>query len=220
MKGYFDSLLPYFEQPEQLTETLAKAKTAEAIALLLRTPHLRNLLFDFNKPFKIDLEAYMNCHFTYNVSLAAFAKATGRSLSTFKRDFAKTFDTSPEKWLKKQRLKHAHYLIAQQQQRPSEVYLAVGFENLSHFSESFKKQFGYSPSHGRRRGQQLYPRRGDGEYHHIEPNEVYLPQPLLNQVQQAVLHRSALEELKQAANLLRKQLVGSLHQPGRYKVLF
>ena len=150
MKGYFDSLIPYFEQPEQLTDTLAQAKTVEAIELVLRTPGLQNLLFDFNKPFKIDLEAYMHRYFTYNVPLAEFAKSTGRSLSTFKRDFGKTFNTSPEKWLKRQRLKQAHFLIAQQQQRPSEVYLAVGFENLSHFSESFKAQFGYNPSHTRR----------------------------------------------------------------------
>jgi AraC-like DNA-binding protein len=28
----------------------------------------------------------------------------------------------------------------------SDVYLDVGFENLSHFSFAFKKQFGYSPT--------------------------------------------------------------------------
>lgn len=146
IKGYFDSLLPYFEQPEQLTPTLAQAKTIEAIELVLRHPALRNLLLDFSKPFKIDLEAYMNRHFTYNVSLAQFAKLTGRSLATFKRDFGKVFHLPPEKWLKKRRLEQARILLAQQQ-RPSEVYLAVGFENLSHFSASFKEHFGYSPSH-------------------------------------------------------------------------
>lgn len=145
LKGYFDSLLPYFEQPERLTETLAKSKTMEAIELVLRVPALKNLLFDFSKPFKIDLEAYMNRHFTYNVSLAQFAKLTGRSLSTFKRDFVKTFNASPEKWLKKQRLEQAHFLLSQKHHRPSDVYLVVGFENLSHFSESFKEHFGYSP---------------------------------------------------------------------------
>ena len=87
----------------------------------------------------------MNKHFTYNIPLQQFAKLTGRSLSTFKRDFTKIFKAPPEKWLKKQRLQQAHFLIAQKKQRPSDVYWEVGFENLSHFSESFKEQFGYSP---------------------------------------------------------------------------
>ncbi|WP_310588831.1 helix-turn-helix domain-containing protein [Dyadobacter flavalbus] len=34
----------------------------------------------------------------------------------------------------------------QHHQRPSDVYLEVGFEDLSHFSYVFKKQFGKAPS--------------------------------------------------------------------------
>jgi AraC family transcriptional regulator, exoenzyme S synthesis regulatory protein ExsA len=150
MQGYFDSLVPYFEHSQQLTESLAKAKTTEAIELLLRNPSLKDFLFDFNEPFKIDLEGYMNRHFTYNVPLQEFAKLTGRSLSTFKRDFMKIFNATPEKWLKKQRLERAHFLITQEKQRPSDVYWDVGFANLSHFSDSFKEYFGYSPNEANR----------------------------------------------------------------------
>jgi AraC family transcriptional regulator, exoenzyme S synthesis regulatory protein ExsA len=63
-----------------LTKSLAKLKTNEAIELLLRYDHnLKDLLFDFSQPHKIDLEAYMNQHYKYNVSLKQFAKLTGRS---------------------------------------------------------------------------------------------------------------------------------------------
>jgi len=146
LKGYFQSLLPYFEQPEKLNVTLARLKTWEAIELLLRDAALRNLLFDFNEPHKIDLEAYMNRHFMYNVPLSQFARLTGRSLSTFKRDFVKIFGSTPEKWLQQRRLEQAHYLITRRKQRPTDVYLEVGFENLSHFSTAFKKQYGVAPS--------------------------------------------------------------------------
>jgi AraC-like DNA-binding protein len=142
MKGYFNSLMPYFVQPEKLTPTLEYVKTIEAIELLLRNPTLKNFLFDFSEPHKIDLEAYMNSHFSYKVPLAQFAKLTGRSLSTFKRDFVSIFSTTPEKWLQKQRLEQAHFLITQKNKRPSEIYLELGFETLSHFSYTFKKQFG------------------------------------------------------------------------------
>jgi AraC-like DNA-binding protein len=143
IKGYFDSLLPYLEQPGQLTPAMATLKTKEAIGLLLQSGGpIKDFLFDFSEPHKIDLEAFMNQNFHYNVRLGQFAKLTGRSLATFKRDFQKLFNLSPEKWLLQKRLEQAHYLIKQRNQNPSSVYLEVGFENLSHFSQSFKKLFG------------------------------------------------------------------------------
>lgn len=146
IKSYFDSLLPYFDQPDQLTQTLAAAKTTEALALLLRTPSLKEFLFDFSEPAKPDLAAYMNRHFTYNIPLAQFARLTGRSLSTFKRDFKRIFQLPPEQWLKRQRLERAHVLLTQEHPRLLDVSWEVGFENFSHFSASFKAHFGYSPS--------------------------------------------------------------------------
>lgn len=142
MNGYFGSLMPYFDQPKKLTPILAQAKTTEVITLLLRNPALKNFLFDFSEPHKIDLKAYMSRNFSYNIPLLQFAKLTGRSLSTFKRDFAKIFSKTPEKWLQKQRLEQAHFLITQKNKRPSDIYLELGFETLSHFSYAFKKQFG------------------------------------------------------------------------------
>ena len=145
--GFFESLLPYFDQPEKLTKRLSELKTIEAIELLLSYDSgLKGLLFDFSELFKIDLENFMNHHFTYNVSIREFAKLTGRSISTFKRDFKKVSSQTPEKWLKEKRLDKAHFLIAEKKQRPSEVYLQVGFENFSHFSRSFKEKFGYNAS--------------------------------------------------------------------------
>jgi AraC-like DNA-binding protein len=146
LNGYFGSLLPYFDQPDKLTPILAQAKTTEVIALLLRNPALKNFLFDFSEPHKIELEAYMHRHFSYNVPLTQFAKLTGRSLSAFKRDFAKIFSTTPEKWLQKQRLAQAYFLLTQKGKRPSDIYLELGFETLSHFSYAFKKQFGQTPT--------------------------------------------------------------------------
>ena len=147
LKGFFDSLLPYVDSPKKLTQKLSALKTREAIELLLQIDNsFLSFLFDFQEPHKIDLEAFMNRNYKYNVPLPTFAKLTGRSLSTFKRDFSKIFNTSPEKWLQQKRLEQAHYLILKKKQRPSEVYLEVGFENLSHFSFAFKKLYGLPPT--------------------------------------------------------------------------
>jgi len=147
LKGFFESLLPYIDQPQKLSARMAELKTDEAIELLLQMGDVyRQFLFDFREPHKLDLETYMNHNFQYNIPLASFAKLAGRSLSTFKRDFTKLFDTTPEKWLQQKRLEQAHYLLSKREMRPSEVYLEVGFENLSHFSFAFKKAFGLTPT--------------------------------------------------------------------------
>ena len=147
LKGYFDSLIPYFDHPEQLKSSLAELKTNEAVELLLRLqPDLKDFLFDFSEPYKINLEAYMNKNYMYNVPIAQFARLTGRSLATFKRDFTKVFKTSPNYWLQQRRLSEAYFLIKDKGCKPSDIYLDLGFENFSHFSFSFKNTFGIAPS--------------------------------------------------------------------------
>ena len=139
-------MIPYFENPQALTDKLAQLKTLELIELLLRDDRMQNILFNFQEDFKLDLEAYMNKNYMHNIPLEQFAKLTGRSISTFKRDFQNIYNTTPNKWLIKKRLELAHYLISKKDQKPSEVYFDVGFVNLSHFSRSFKSEFGKSPS--------------------------------------------------------------------------
>jgi AraC-like DNA-binding protein len=147
VKGYFQSLQPYFETPERLTPWLTELKTKEAIGLLLAiNPALKDVLFDFREPYKIDLEAFMQQNYMFNVSIDALARLTGRSRAGFKRDFEKIFHTSPGQWLRQKRLQEAYYLIKEKGVRPSDAYLEVGFENLSHFSYVFKQMFGVNPS--------------------------------------------------------------------------
>jgi AraC-like DNA-binding protein len=88
----------------------------------------------------------MNRNFRFNISLERFAFLTGRSLSSFKRDFYNIFHDTPRNWLRKKRLHEAHFQLSKNNLKTSEVYLEVGFEDLSHFSFAFKKQFGYTPS--------------------------------------------------------------------------
>lgn len=126
---------------------LVKVKQSEALLLLLQiVPSLRSQLFDFTDPGKIDLEAFMKKNYHFNVELKRFAYLTGRSLSTFKRDFEKIFHTTPSRWLLQRRLEEAHYLIKEKKKAVSDVYLDLGFEDLSHFSFAFKKLYGVAPS--------------------------------------------------------------------------
>lgn len=147
LRNYMDSIMPFLDNGSSLNEALTSLKVKEAILTLLQTnPELKNVLFDFTEPGKIDLEAYMNEHYKFNVDISRFAYLTGRSLATFKRDFEKIYKTSPNKWIQQKRLADAHYLLKEKGWRTSDVYMEVGFKDFSHFSFAFKKAYGVAPS--------------------------------------------------------------------------
>ena len=148
LQGYFQSIVPYARSSgAAMTDEMGILKVKEGIKLLLLAmPGLRNFLFDFSEPYKIDLEKFMLSNFHFNVPIEKFAQLTGRSLAGFKRDFLKTFGAPPRHWLQDKRLNEAKHLIETKHQKPSAIYLDLGFESLSHFSHSFKKKFGMAPT--------------------------------------------------------------------------
>jgi AraC family transcriptional regulator, exoenzyme S synthesis regulatory protein ExsA len=66
------------------------------------------------------------------------------SSSTFKRHFEKTFKCSPKKYFTNKRMEKAKEMLLLEK-RPSEIYLDLHYQNLSSFSNEFKKYFGVSP---------------------------------------------------------------------------
>ncbi|HEU4552047.1 MAG TPA: AraC family transcriptional regulator [Chitinophaga sp.] len=148
LHAFFQSVLPYVRHPEEkITHAVGMLKVKEAVYLLLNTmPGLRNFLFDFSEPYKMDLEKFMLSNFHYNIPIEKFARLTGRSLAGFKRDFQKLFGMAPRQWLLERRLAEARHLIEKKNKKPSTIYLDLGFESLSHFSHSFKKKFGKAPT--------------------------------------------------------------------------
>lgn len=145
--NFIRSLQPYYKGSGKIDETFADVKREELLLVLLKiSPALGSVFFDFGPPEKIDLEAFMNRNYQFNVSIERFAYLTGRSLSAFKRDFKSIFNDTPNRWLIEKRLREAYFLIDKKQKRPGEIYVELGFEDLSHFSFAFKKKFGFAPT--------------------------------------------------------------------------
>lgn len=141
------SLMPYYNDGGEIDETFSNIKREELLLILLKeNPELTDILFDFAPPEKIDLEAYMNRNYRFNISMERFAYLTGRSISAFKRDFTTIFSDTPSHWLIQRRLQEAYFLMEKKGKKPSDIYLDLGFEDFSHFSFSFKKKYGITPS--------------------------------------------------------------------------
>lgn len=146
LQSLFLSLFPYTDANVKPKDEIIRLKMQEALYCLLDTDaRFYPTLFDFNESWKIDLLPFMEANYTQDMTLEEFATYTGRSLATFKRDFAKVSDLPPEKWLIRKRLDKAYELLAHGGTKPSDVYVAVGFKNRSHFASAFKRQFGVSP---------------------------------------------------------------------------
>lgn len=144
----FQSLTPFFNSDIEPDKQWIKMKLEEGLQCVLRTDKsLYASLFDFAEPWKIDIMDFMDKNYMYDLSMEELANYTGRSLSTFKRDFKKTTGTTPQKWLISKRLDAAHDLLLKDNtQKMQDVMMKVGFSNLSFFSRSFKDRFGVAPS--------------------------------------------------------------------------
>ncbi len=148
LENLFASLLACFKAGQFPGERLMELKMQETVLTLIETaPWLRSLLFDFATPLKPDLHAFMEQYYLQDLDLSGLAHYAGRSLAAFKNDFARTFQTSPGRWIVSRRLEEAKRRMEELGERPAEVYRAVGFKTLSHFSRAFKRQFGVAPSY-------------------------------------------------------------------------
>ncbi len=146
LQSLFLSLFPYTDANVKPKDEIMQMKMQEALLCLLDIDaRFYPTLFDFNEPWKIDLLPFMEANCTQDMSIEDFATYTGRSLATFKRDFARISDLPPEKWLMKRRLDKAYEMLRNGSGKPSTVCYEVGFKNRSHFSTAFKRQFGITP---------------------------------------------------------------------------
>lgn len=142
----FKSVLALFDAKEKPSEKQLRLKMVEGLSVVLNTDKsLYASLFDFILPWKINIPDFMEQHYKHNLSVREMAHYTSRSLSTFKRDFKKCSDMTPERWVVVRKLKAANKLLRTSQRMVSEICRSVGFKNLSHFSKAYKEVYGVAP---------------------------------------------------------------------------
>jgi hypothetical protein len=92
-------LVPYSDVP-QPSEGIASLKITEAITISsVIDRDIDNVLANFKDPHNLDLAAFMENNLVFSMPLKKFSYLTGRPLTTFKRDFCKAYNTTPQRWL-------------------------------------------------------------------------------------------------------------------------
>lgn len=145
LEAYFLSFLSYISNTKNSVKKLAELKFRELILIVAsgtENPEIVRYFRSLCNTSGPSVQSVMESNYTYPMKLEEYARLSGRSLSTFKRDFKEVYRTTPGKWLTKKRLNHGRYLLETTDKSVTEVVLDCGFKNSSHFSHAFKKEFG------------------------------------------------------------------------------
>lgn len=88
---------------------------------------------------------YIHTHYAEPLTVTEIAKYALTNKNRCTALFNKYANTSPIKYVNSHRLHQAKDLLLHSEQSVSEISLNVGFNQLSHFIELFRKQYGLSP---------------------------------------------------------------------------
>jgi len=153
-ESIFHSMHAYFLQDPPPPESMLELKFRELVLSLLINPKNSRLLShldNLSKGGRPTLEEIMQENYSFHLTLADYAKLACTSVPTFKREFKKLFKDSPAKWVLKKKLCQAAEFLSNSEMTISEISMECGFENESHFSRVFRKQYGEAPTRWRNR---------------------------------------------------------------------
>lgn len=85
-----------------------------------------------------------------DISIERLADLTNRSLTSFKKEFKRIFNSSPHHWIIGQRLARAKIMLSSTSRTVSEIGAECGFANISHFIKLFKQRYHCTPAAYRR----------------------------------------------------------------------
>ncbi|MCW8930823.1 MAG: AraC family transcriptional regulator [Gammaproteobacteria bacterium] len=94
---------------------------------------------------KRNIKRLMEKYAISDLNINDFATLSGRSTTSFNREFKKIYNTSPKQWLIEKRLSHAYELLVNKQWSVTDTANEIGYENISHFIESFRKKYKKTP---------------------------------------------------------------------------
>lgn len=94
--------------------------------------------------------AYMERHFTENITVKKLLEISHYSQRHFIRLFSECYKTTPHKYLQNIRMKHACVLLEQTNKSITEIAASCGFNDSNFFTRTFRNQMIMTPSEYRR----------------------------------------------------------------------
>lgn len=156
LKIQCDSLIEvFFNSIQQLkkyesnTPALVRIKLLEFLHLLsLYDRRIFQAVFQSKKASsspKRNLTRLLNNSDILKLSISDLANLSGRSISTFTRDFKAIYNVPPKQWLQNKRLERAYEQLTNTELTVTHVAADLGYENVSHFIKTFKEKYEITP---------------------------------------------------------------------------
>jgi AraC-like DNA-binding protein len=143
---YVNGLMRLIDKQLIVPEFLLQHKLEEAFLTLMEI--IPNQFLAMFRPVTVIKQGFLRQivenNLLNNLTLNELAFLANRSLATFKRDFEKEYGVSPGKYIRERKLEIARYELINGNS-PAEIFMQLGYENVSNFTGAFKKKFGQTP---------------------------------------------------------------------------
>ena len=143
IESFFQNIIN-MDYKETNNNTLLELKILEFLNLVVDTRFKETLFKSENIKQQRTIESLMIEHYDKNLTISDYASLSGRSLSTFNRDFKKKHNISPKKWLIKKKMDKANKLLLEGVS-VTESALETGYQNISHFIKAYKSIYNKTP---------------------------------------------------------------------------
>jgi AraC-like DNA-binding protein len=143
---YFDSLKDIYFDLENDKDIL-ELKLLEFLHLVYlnnKSEIIDTLNSSENQKKRRSIESIMIDNYDKNLTVTDFANLSGRSLSTFNRDFKRKHGKTPKQWLIKKKMEKAEKLLSEGI-NVTNCAIEVGYNNVSHFIKAYKLIHGETP---------------------------------------------------------------------------
>ena len=148
----YQSFFSYLKQEERIPQRIIELKFREMLLNICsdqNNSEIKNVLYTLSQNVDGSIEQVMEEQYIYNLKVNDYARLCSRSISSFKREFKRAYNTTPGKWLLAKRLHLASKLMLSTDFNIQQICYDCGFESDSHFIRSFKSQFGSTPNQWR-----------------------------------------------------------------------
>ena len=145
---YMKSVSLLFDNPQLANESILELKLKEIILILSKVDStgVKQILNNLFNPTSVVFRDVIESHLYSTLSIEDLASLTNCGLTTFKRKFKEVYETSPANYIKNKRLEKASKLLKISDSSISDISFECAFNDLAHFSNSFKAKFNLTPS--------------------------------------------------------------------------
>jgi AraC-like DNA-binding protein len=148
IKHYIKSISLLFDNPTLAEENILELKLKEIILILSKidAAGVNQILHNLFNPTIVVFKEVIEAHLFSDLSVDDLANLTNNSLTSFKRKFNEIYEESPAHYIKNKRLEKAAKLLKITDQSVSAISFKCAFNDLAHFSNSFKSKYKLTPS--------------------------------------------------------------------------